>query len=112
MGFLWAVSGDMPLHFAVEALPLLLWLLLMFGEGVPLGLGSTHLHRNRVIPLFALEGVLPLLFPIFSFLRRPGEPQVPFNHVPLVFFMGHTLPLVDGFWPLLAVHAGLGKSIW
>jgi len=62
--------------------------------------------------LFPFEGGLPLLLSVLPVLWGPGEAQVLFYRIPFVLFSGRCLPLVDGFWPFGAVHAGLCQSIW
>src|SRR6266478_3249195 len=46
-----ALSGHMPLDFAMEASSFLLQFFLMFGEGSS-GLGRIHFHRDRIVFLF------------------------------------------------------------
>src|SRR6266403_71599 len=82
----------------------------MFGEGSS-GLGHVYFHGDRIVLLFPSQRSLPLLFPVFSFLRGSGESQIFLDRVSFVFFSGRCLPLVDGFWPLRPVHTGLCQPV-
>src|SRR6266478_1641821 len=106
VGLLGAFPGHVSLDFAVKASSFFLYLFLVLGEGSS-GLGRVHFHGDRIVFLFSPQRGLPLLFPVFPFLRGSGESQILFNCVSLVFLSGRCLPLVDGFWPLRLVHTGL-----
>ncbi len=111
VGLLRTFPGHVALDLAVEASSFFLQLLLMLSKGSS-GLSRIYFHGDGVVPLFPFYGRLPLLFSVLSLLWGPGKSQVLLNCISLVFFSGHCLPLVDGFWPFQSVHASLGQSIW